>query len=151
MYITINTMKKLSLLLSLVILSGFLSFGQSYKTWSGTYNSQSGDSVLSFIGEDVSGCGWSGTFSYPDVSKDSSFIVDIGGSNIKTDFLNNYYGFQPLNLDSLPYTIDSTTIEDTLKNLWTSEPFPFRLFQMELDVKPTDSSDIDFVFNFFKL
>lgn len=142
-------MKKLIFLFSLVILTMALN-AQSFKIWSGTYNTQYGDTVLRYTGKDVTGCIWSASFSYADCSDDSTFSVDFGGSEILLPQYapDNLYHFTPLNLDSLPYAIDSTIIGDTIKTMWTSEPFPFRQFQMDLDVKPLDSANIDFVINF---
>lgn len=142
-------MKKIITLLALVALMISVS-AQSYKTWSGTYNTQYGDTVLVF-NDDVSGCGWSVTYEYQGMSDDSTFIVDFGGSNVLTDLLTQRFAFTALNLDSLPYSIDSATIGDTIKTLWTSEPFPHKQFQQKLTVPDLDSSDIDFVINFFKL
>lgn len=143
-----KNMKKL-ILIPFLLLSISI-FGQSYKSWSGTYNTQYGDTILVF-NDDVSGCGWSVSYSYQDMSDDSTFIVDIGGSGILTDLLTQRYYFTSLKLDSLPYSIDYTTIGDTIKTLWTSEPFPFKQFQQKLTVPDLDSSDIKFVVNFFKL
>ena len=131
----------------------FLTFclaGQTYKTWSGTYNTQYGDTTLAFSGKDVAGCSWSMSFEYGDLSADSSFIVNVGGSNIFTDDTYSRYIYAPIDHDSLPYTIDSTTIGDTVKSIYTNERFPFKEFMLNLDVKPLDSADINYRVNFVR-
>lgn len=105
---------------------------------------------------DISGSGWSATVSTEDA--DTSFVINFGGSNYKTNTATPFYAFEPFTSDVLPYTFypdscqvitnQDTTIQHSF--LSGSTAYGFRVPQVYVNNPDSATGTIDGVMNFFK-
>ena len=160
-------MKRIILLIAFASIA-FLSYGQMQLSWTNTVDVSGqtiADSVITPPKQvvdgiskisDIGGFGWSCTVS--SVGLDTSITVDFGGSNnqIGSDYQYDYYAFEGMQADSLPYTFleDSlmviTNYDTTYQKTFYSgaEPFPYRrpLTKLSKDSATTGLATFDWLF-----